>query len=56
MLKGQHHLSLTAWSLSNLTVMLCLNFFTCRELRVWFRHPYNTPPFMPEQVQLPFLP
>ncbi|CAO0819702.1 hypothetical protein DFAR_100001 [Desulfarculales bacterium] len=51
-----YHLSLAAWSLSNLAAMLRLNFFTYRELRAWLQHSYHTPPLMPEQVQLSLLP
>ncbi|CAO0822912.1 transposase [Desulfarculales bacterium] len=56
LLKRLHHLSLAAWSLSNLAAMLRLNFFTYRELRAWLQHSYHTPPLMPEQAQLPCLP
>lgn len=56
LLKWLHHLSLAAWSLSNLAAMLRLNLFTYRELRAWLQHPYHTPPLTPEQVQLPLLP
>ncbi|CAO0823341.1 hypothetical protein DFAR_3660007 [Desulfarculales bacterium] len=56
LLKWLHHLSLAAWSRSNLTAMLRLNLFTYRELCVWLQHPYHTPPLMPEQVQLPLSP
>ncbi|CAO0824510.1 hypothetical protein DFAR_670019 [Desulfarculales bacterium] len=56
LLKWPLHLSLAVWSLSNLTATLRLNFFTYRELRVWLYHSYHTPPFMPDQVQLPLLP
>ncbi|CAO0822047.1 transposase [Desulfarculales bacterium] len=43
LLKWLHHLSLAAWSLSNLTAMLRLNLFTYRELRAWLQHSYHTP-------------
>ncbi|CAO0824566.1 transposase [Desulfarculales bacterium] len=56
LLKWLHHLSLAEWSLSNLTAMLRLKFFTYRELCAWLQHPYHTPPLMPKQVQLPLLP
>ncbi|CAO0824493.1 hypothetical protein DFAR_670002 [Desulfarculales bacterium] len=56
LLKGLHHLSLAAWSLSNLAAMLRLKFFIYRELRVWLRHSYHTPPLIPEQIRLPLLP
>ncbi|CAO0824862.1 hypothetical protein DFAR_950036 [Desulfarculales bacterium] len=56
LLKWLHHLSLAAWSLSNLAAMLRLNLFTYRELRAGLQHPYHTPPLMPEQIQLPLLP
>ena len=56
LLKWLHHLSLAAWSLSNLAAMLRLNLFTYRELPAWLQHPYHTPPLMPEQVQLRLLP
>ncbi|CAO0823797.1 hypothetical protein DFAR_3920005 [Desulfarculales bacterium] len=39
LLKWLHHFPLAAWSLSNLTAMLRLNFFTYRELRAWLQHP-----------------
>ncbi|CAO0824459.1 hypothetical protein DFAR_650007 [Desulfarculales bacterium] len=56
LLKWLRHLFPAAWSLSNLAAMLCLNFFTYRELCAWLQHPYHTPPLMLEQVQLPLLP
>ncbi|CAO0822627.1 hypothetical protein DFAR_3190023 [Desulfarculales bacterium] len=55
LLKWLHHFPLTAWTLSNLTAMLRLKLFTYRELRAWLRHPYHTPPLIPEQVQLSLL-
>ncbi|CAO0821732.1 hypothetical protein DFAR_3290029 [Desulfarculales bacterium] len=56
LLKRLHHLSLAAWSLSNLAAMLRLHLFTYSEWCAWLQHSYYTPPFMPEQVQLPLLP
>ncbi|CAO0820888.1 hypothetical protein DFAR_630080 [Desulfarculales bacterium] len=47
LIKWLYFLSLTVWSLSNLAAMLCLIFFTYRELRVWLQHLYHTPPLMP---------
>ncbi|CAO0823726.1 hypothetical protein DFAR_3850034 [Desulfarculales bacterium] len=44
LLKWLHHLSLAAWSLSNLAVILRLNLFTYRELRAWLQHSYHAPP------------
>ncbi|CAO0819620.1 hypothetical protein DFAR_1040007 [Desulfarculales bacterium] len=38
LLKWRHHLSLTAWSLSNLDAMLRLNLFTYRVLRDWLQY------------------
>ncbi len=52
LLKWLHHLSKAKWSLSNLASMLRLNLFTYRDLRKWLDDPFETPPMMPESLQL----
>jgi len=52
LLKWLHHLSMAAWSLSNLASMLRLNLFTYRELTQWIDNPMGTPPLMPAAEQL----
>jgi hypothetical protein len=52
LLKWLHHLSRSSWSFSNLASLLRLNLFTYRDLMGWLHNPFNTPPLVPEQVQL----
>jgi hypothetical protein len=52
LLKWLHHLSKAKWSLSNLASMLRLNLFTYRDLRTWLNDPFETPPMIPESLQL----
>ncbi len=52
LLKWLHYLSRAGWSLSNLAALLRLNLFTYRDLRDWLDDPYETPPLIPEPVQL----
>ena len=52
LLKWLHHLSKAKWSLSNLASMLRLNLFTYRDLRNWLDDPFQTPPLLPESLQL----
>jgi hypothetical protein len=52
LLKWLHHLSKAKWSLSNLASMLRLNLFTYRDLRNWLDHPFETPPLLPDSLQL----
>jgi len=52
LLKWLHFLSGARWSLSNLASLLRLNLFTYRNLMQWLREPFNTPPIVPESVQL----
>lgn len=41
-----------SWSMSNLIALLRLNLFTYRDLWEWINHPFNTPPLVPEPVQM----
>ena len=52
LLKWLHYLSKAKWSLSNLAVMLRLNLFTYRDLRLWLDAPFSTPPLLPSPAQL----
>jgi hypothetical protein len=52
LLKWLHHLSKAKWSLSNLASLLRLNLFTYRDLRTWLDDPFQTPPLLPESLQL----
>jgi len=52
LLKWLHFLSNARWSLSNLASLLRLNLFTYRGLLEWLNDPFNTPPVIPESVQL----
>jgi IS4 transposase len=52
LLKWLHHLSKAGWSLSNLASLLRLNLFTYRNLLDWLNDPFNTPPAIPDSVQL----
>jgi hypothetical protein len=52
LLKWLHHLSKAKWSLSNLASMLRLNLFTYRDLRNWLDDPFETPPLLPDSLQL----
>ena len=56
LIKWLHHLSTAGWSLSNLAAMLRLNLFTYRDLMKWLHDPFQTPPVVPEPVQLALLP
>ena len=51
-LKWLHYLSRAGWSLSNLAALLRLNLFTYRALKAWLDDPYETPPLIPQPVQL----
>jgi hypothetical protein len=53
LLKWLHHLSKAGWSLANMAAMLRLNLFTYRDLTAWLDRPADTPPNVPEPVQLP---
>jgi hypothetical protein len=52
LLKWLHHLSKSAWSISNLASMLRLNLFTYRDLADWLHDPFETPPLQPALGQL----
>jgi hypothetical protein len=52
LLKWLHHLSKSAWSISNLASMLRLNLFTYRDLVNWLNDPFETPPLQPAPEQL----
>jgi IS4 transposase len=52
LLKWLHYLSNAKWSLSNLASLLRLNLFTYRSLLEWLNDPFNTPPVIPDSVQL----
>jgi hypothetical protein len=52
LLKWLHFLSKARWSLSNLASLLRLNLFTYRSLLEWLNDPLNTPPVIPDSVQL----
>jgi hypothetical protein len=52
LLKWLHHLSKAGWSLCNLAAQLRLNLFTYRDLRDWLDDPLNTPPLLPQPLQL----
>lgn len=56
LIKWLHHLSTAGWSLSNLAAMLRLNLFTYRDLMKWLRDPFQTPPVVPQPLQLDLLP
>lgn len=51
-LKWLHYISSAGWSLSNLAGLLRLNLFTYRNLQAWLNDPYETPPLIPEPLQL----
>jgi hypothetical protein len=55
LLKWLHHLSKANWSFSNLATLLRLNLFTYRDLQLWLRDPFGTPPLIPvpQQISLP---
>jgi hypothetical protein len=40
------------WSLSNLIALLRFNLFTYRDLNEWLNNPYDSPPIVPEPLQL----
>jgi hypothetical protein len=42
------------WSLSNLIALLRFNLFTYRDLNQWLNNPYDSPPTVPEALQLSF--
>lgn len=52
LLKWLHHISEAKWSLSNLAALLRMNLFTYRDLHEWLNNPFNTPPVVPDIVQL----
>jgi hypothetical protein len=56
LLKWLHFLSKAKWSLSNLAVMLRLNLFAYRDLRLWLDDPFSAPPSVavPTQFTLEF--
>ena len=51
-IKWLHHLSHARWSVSVLSTMLRLNFFSYRPLLEWLDEPYETPPAVPVVNQL----
>jgi hypothetical protein len=53
LLKWLHFISEAKWSLSNLVSMLRLNLFTYRDLLEWLHYPFQTPPLIPGNLQLP---
>lgn len=43
-----------SWSMSNLVALLRWNLFTYRDLWCWINDPFDTPPLLPEIIQLEF--
>ena len=42
------------WSLSNLIALLRFNLFTYRDIEAWLNDPYESPPSLPDTLQLSF--
>ena len=52
LLKYLKFLATYPWSLSNLIALLRPNLFTYRDLQAWLDKPFETPPCLPENMQL----
>lgn len=51
LLKWLQHLSHISWSFSNLAAMLRPNLFTYRDLLLWLKEPFGSPPPTTEDAE-----